>query len=237
VYDDLFRRVPDHPQLARAADKQSKDEAVAEKLRLLSRFLYPSTVFLEIGAGDCSLAEAVAPRVHKCYALDVSSEILQFHKRSPNMHTVLSDGCSIPVPDGSITLAYSNQLMEHVHPDDAYTQLGNIYRALAPGGLYLCVTPNRLNGPHDVSMYYDEVATGFHLKEYTFTELSSVFRDVGFRHVHPYIGFTGRYFSVYSHALRMFESLAEVVPPAIRRKVMTRRPFSNLLFLSVLAER
>ena len=88
------------------------------------------------------------------------------------IHVVLSDGVSVEVPAASVTLAYSNQLMEHLHPDDALVQLRNIVRALAPGGLYVR-HPNRLTGPHDISMYFDRVATGFHLKEYTATESRS----------------------------------------------------------------
>jgi predicted SAM-dependent methyltransferase len=51
--------------------------------------------------------------------------------------------------------------MEHLHPDDAFEQLKQIYTALTPGGLYICTTPNRLTGPHDVSKYFDETAAGF----------------------------------------------------------------------------
>jgi hypothetical protein len=31
--------------------------------------------------------------------------------------------------------------MEHLHPEDAFEQLRNIIRALAPGGRYVCITP------------------------------------------------------------------------------------------------
>ena len=80
-----------------------------------------------------------------------------------------------------------DQLMEHLHPDDALDQLQNIFTALTSAGVYLCITPNRLNGPHDISMYFDEVATGFHLHEYTITELSDLFKKVGFSKVRVYI--------------------------------------------------
>ena len=39
--------------------------------------------------------------------------------------------------------------------------LANLYRALKPGAVYVCITPNRLSGPHDISLYFDSVATGF----------------------------------------------------------------------------
>ena len=89
-------------------------------------------------------------------------------------------------PTNSVTLAYSFQVMEHIHPDDALEQLRNLFAVIAPGGSYVCVTPNRLNGPHDVSKFYDPVARGFHLKEYTIAELEQLFRGVGFRAVQAY---------------------------------------------------
>ena len=65
-------------------------------------------------------------------------------------------------------------------------QLRNLFAAIAPGGSYFCVTPSRLNGPHDVSKYFDTVARGFHLKEYTVTELEQLFRGVGFKRIQAY---------------------------------------------------
>lgn len=234
VYDELFRRVPEHPQLQRKQDEGERAAAVDERLALLARFLKSDTVFLEIGAGDCSLSRAVSKRVQKCYALDVSSEILE-RASAPGMQSVLSDGCSIPVPDGTITLAYSYQVMEHIHPDDALEQLKNIYRALTPNGCYLCVTPNRLNGPHDVSQYFDSVATGFHLREYTFTELDRLFRLVGFRRSLPYVGFSHRYMRVPLGTLVALEALLEWLPFRIRQWLGRLRGLQNLLFVSIAA--
>lgn len=36
-------------------------------------------------------------------------------------------------------------------------QLANFHRALAVGGVYICVTPNRLGGPQDISQHFDQV--------------------------------------------------------------------------------
>jgi len=232
VYDELFQRVPLHPQLARREDETARALAVAERLALLQRFLRPETVFLEIGAGDSSLSRRVARSVKFCYALDVSREILRTATDS-NMRTILSDGCSIPVPPGSVTLAYSYQVMEHIHPDDAVEQLQNIFRALAPGGIYLCVTPSRLNGPHDVSRYFDSIASGFHLKEYTFTELAELFRRAGFRNATPYVGISHHYFSPPLPLLIAFEAFLERLPAGLRRRFGNVRGLRNLLFVSL----
>jgi len=65
--------------------------------------------------------------------------------------------------------------------------VANLVRALAPGGIYLCVTPNRLYGPSDVSGYFYDIATGFHLREYSARELSRLFTEAGFARTHFYV--------------------------------------------------
>lgn len=236
VYDELFRRVPRHPQLTRKLDQSARSAAVAERMSLLRRFLHSSSVFLEIGAGDCALSRHVAGSVSKCIALDVSREIPDKAGDS-RMEVVLSDGRSIPVPEGSVTVAYSYQVMEHIHPDDAIEQLRNVYRALARGGIYLCVTPNRLNGPHDVSRYFDQVARGLHLKEYTLSELDRLFREIGFRRTKAYIGFSHRYVRVPVSLLGVIEVVLQWIPYRLRHWVGNLRGFRNLLFISLAAEK
>jgi SAM-dependent methyltransferase len=138
VYDELFRRVPAHPALTRVTQPEVLAEVVEEKLRLLSRFLRRDSVFLEVGAGDCRLSLAVADKVRQVYALDVSAEVVRGVRFKRNASFILSKGTDIPLPENSVDVAYSYQVMEHIHPDDALEQLGNIHRVLAPGGLYVC---------------------------------------------------------------------------------------------------
>jgi SAM-dependent methyltransferase len=183
VYDELFRRVSDHPQLVGKSDPSVRAAWVQSEVALLRRYTPPRGAFLEIGAGDCALSFAMAAHAERVYAVDVSAEIARGDETPSNFELVLSDGREIPVPPASISLAYSNQLMEHLHPDDASEQLNNIAAALVPGGAYVCVTPNRLSGPHDISSLFDEVPRGFHLHEYTTGELRSLMLASGFRRV------------------------------------------------------
>lgn len=176
LYDELFQRVPLHPQLTQKQSAQDMLKEAKHQLSFLRRFLEKEAIFLEIGPGDCALSFAVADRVKKVYGTDVSAEITKNLECPRNFELILSDGSSIPLPANSVNVVYSNQLMEHLHPDDAVEQLTHIYRVLAKQGKYVCVTPNRLSGPHDVSGYFDKVATGFHLKEYTHRDLSDLFK-------------------------------------------------------------
>lgn len=233
VYDELFQRVPTHPQLTRKDSADRTSSIVAEQMKFLRRFLSTNVTYLEIGAGDCAFAFEVARQVGKVYAVDVSAEVVKNTVVPTNGELVLSDGCSIPVPAGSVQLAYSNQLMEHLHPDDALEQLENLLRALAPGGRYVCVTPNRLNGPHDVSRYFEYEASGFHLKEYTTAELDRLFKSVGFRRTIPYIRILGRFFPVPRWLPILTERLLGRLPLRTRSATARRVPFRWLLGINL----
>ena len=75
VYDELYQRVPQHPQLTRKASPELSRTGLVPQLRLLRRYLRPETVVLEIGPGDCALSFALAEQVRQVYGLDVSETI------------------------------------------------------------------------------------------------------------------------------------------------------------------
>ncbi len=237
VYEELFRRVAHHPQLTNKVSPAQRARHISPQTALLRPWLTPQTTFLEVGAGDCALSLALAEKVAHVYALDVSAAITQTATRPENFTLVLSDGTSIPVPEGHITVAYSNQLMEHLHPDDALDQLANIYRALAPDGVYICLTPNRLTGPHDISRYFDTVATGFHLKEYTCTELIAMFRHVGFRTVHQCLRKGSTHVRVPGPLARCAEWTIERLPPRLQKRASTTRLVRGLVEICLIARK
>ena len=234
LYDELYRRVPNHPQLTRKESNLSYVSA-CRKMLLLRRFLTSDSKFLEIGPGDCILSFEVAKHVKKVYAIDVSEEITRTKKSPQNFELIISDGCDIPVPENSIDIAYSNNLMEHLHPEDAFDQLRNIYRALTDGGKYLCITPNCLSGPHDISRYFSNRATGFHLKEYTVTELSQLFQSVGFRRLRTYIGSDAISIRFPMFSVELCEKTIGLLPFLLRKRISRMLPFRVLLGITILA--
>ena len=218
VYDELFQKVPDHPQLWIKDSLERRASQALPRLAMLQRFLRPNATYLEVGAGDCTLAFAVAPHVRRVVAVDVSDAITRNGEQPANFTLALSDGISIPAPPGTVDIAMSDQLMEHLHPDDALDHLRNIYRALAPGGAYVCATPNRHFGPHDISCDFDEVSTGFHLKEYSFTELADLFRAAGFFRLGVLLGGSGRFVQVPLCVGQLAESIVTRTLSATRRR-------------------
>lgn len=204
-------------------------------MKVLMPFLNKNTIFLEVGPGDCALSFEVAKQVKQVYAVDVSAEITRTSTTPENFQLILSNGCSISVPHHSIHVAYSNQLMEHLHPDDALEQLQNIYNALMPGGAYICITPNKLVGPSDISRGFDRTSTGFHLKEYTISELSILFKKVGFSKVRVCIGARGKYLNIPVLPLIVCEKFLDLLPYAIRKLLIDNRLFRVLLGIRLVA--
>ena len=234
MYVELFREIPDHPRLLSKADAAAERQRDIDwDLRQLEPYLAPGCTFLEIGAGDCALSARVASIAATVYAVDVSNQA-----RAPlpaNVRHVATDGSSIDVPAASVDLAFSDQLMEHLHPDDAIEQLRNIHRALKPGGAYLCITPNRLYGPSDISAYFDHVARGFHLKEYTLREMRAMFAQAGFPRMHAYVGARGWFMRSPCWMLEGLESLLGVLPVRMRRRIADTAVLRALLGVRVAA--
>jgi len=169
--------------------------------------------------------------------VDVSQVIVSAAQKMPNLEVVISDGTSLPVEPGSVDVAYSDQLMEHLHPDDALSQLTNVARAVRPGGVYICITPNRVNGPHDVSRGFDEVATGFHLREYTGREIREMFLGAGFTHIDFYAGGRGHYARIPTALALSGEVAFERLPVAVRRNKVPALASHVLLGLTIVATR
>lgn len=232
VYDELFRRVPDHPQHRNVDDPATRRREIERLVAYVRRHLTPDAHFLEVGAGDCALSRRVAQDVREVSAVEVSAEIVP-GDLPPNVDVKISDGVSIPAAD--VDVAFSNQLMEHLHPDDAAAQLASIFASLRPGGRYVCITPSRLCGPHDISQFFTETATGFHLKEYTNTELARLMKRTGFRRV---LGTMPTSRGAIEHPLLpivLVERLLELLPRSARMRLP--RLVKRLLSVRVVAIR
>jgi 2-polyprenyl-3-methyl-5-hydroxy-6-metoxy-1,4-benzoquinol methylase len=234
LYDELFRCIPHHPQLTGRASMEARKAAAERQVRFLCALSSdPKPVFLEVGPGDCLISLSMANHAAHVYAADVSSEITNHIRPPQNFSLVLSDGSSVDVQNESVDIAFSNQLMEHLHPDDSIAQLRNIYLALKPGGRYFIITPSRFSGPHDVSRHFDEVATCFHLREYSIDELIDECRKAGFSRFLVYIGKDGRYLRVPVWLIRIVEKTAILLPKKLRKSA----PVRLMLGLRLVAER
>jgi SAM-dependent methyltransferase len=216
VYDELFRRLEDHPQHRQAADRQARAHEVSLQLTLLRPFTDRETRFLEVGAGDCALSLEMARHVQHVTAVDASAEIASAGLPPDNFRLVLADGPPLPLEDGSVDLAYSCHFIEHLHPEDAHDHLSDVRRLLAVGGRCVVVTPNRLLGPHDISKHFDRVATGLHLREYSNGDLTRLLRRTGFRRIRALRGVGKPPVPCPPWPVAAMESVLEPLPKGLR---------------------
>jgi SAM-dependent methyltransferase len=233
VYNELFERMPDHPQLTIEAGQ--RERSVGARWRFVSRFVNPGSCLMEIGAGDGVFTGYAARKVRRVIAVEVSQAISG--TVPGNYELVISDGVNIPVEHASVDVAYSDQLMEHLHPDDAVAQLEQIAEALKPSGVYICITPNRSTGPHDISRWFDDSATGLHLFEYGARQMRDILRAAGFSRVDFYAGGHGYYLRIPTGVALWLEHLHDRLPRAVHLRTRDSQIVQGLLGLTVVATR
>ncbi|OFY33208.1 MAG: hypothetical protein A2W91_12225 [Bacteroidetes bacterium GWF2_38_335] len=236
-YDRYFKRLPFHPQLLVKNNPDAIKRKIDFQMKIINRFITSNTVFLEIGAGDCSLSREVSNVVSKVFALDASEQISKGLISQDNIELVVTDCTELPFKENSIDLAYSNQLAEHLHPEDFITHLKSVRRVLKEGGKYICITPNRLSGPHDISRFFTNKNIGFHLMEYTNTELAKVLVKSGFKQIKFYFFFKGKWKRIPYNLLIFIESILKLFNPGLRKKILKLKPIKILLEINTVAIR
>ncbi len=221
VYEELFRRLPDQPQLAQKADPAARAVLAGLQSQLLDPFLEGVETFLEIGSGDGSLVRSLSSRVPRVFAVEASETVIAGEEVPPNLRVLRADSERIGLPDASVDLAFSCHFVEHLHPDDLADHLCEVRRVLRPGAPYVCVTPNRLLGPHDVSKGFSDVPLGLHLVEYGHGELGRALEGAGFRRVRVLrgVGRSPEIWPLLPYALA--EAVLGVLPASLRRRVLS----------------
>lgn len=179
IYREYFELFP---------GEMEKASNVAAELRVIRKFLKPGMNFLEIGSGTGGFADAVGTLVSTVTTLDVASaeikrarneenersrdrEIESDHLITSSLVHLFFNGITAELQNNHFNLAYSNQVLEHIHPDDIDAHFAMVADSLTTGGRYIVITPHRYGGPHDASRGFARVAEGLHLHEYTYMEL------------------------------------------------------------------
>ncbi len=181
MYEELFSKVPDHPRLTRRESKQLTVRANKDKFSILSRFLNKSNVFVEFAPGDCKFAMKVAKLVKYAYGIDISDQRNPLDNVPENFKLIVYDGYNLDeIESNSIDIVFSDQLIEHFHPENTKLHFELVHRILKPGGKYIFRTPHALTGPHDISRYFSDEPEGFHLKEWIYIEIITMLMDLGY---------------------------------------------------------
>ena len=217
MYDELFARVTDHPRLPGVRDPASLAEHNRKKLALIERFINPETVFVEFAPGDCTFAYLVCGRVRSVIGVDISDQSAKAQVVPDNFRLRVYDGFSLDLQDACADVVFSDQFIEHLHPEDVDLHFQLVHRLLKPGGSYIFRTPHTFHGPFDISAYFSNVAEGFHLKEWTYGELRRGLREAGFSSWRGGLKRRGRYHELPVGIFAGYEKAIGWLPHRARR--------------------
>jgi len=118
----------------------------AAVLDLLRPHLGAAGLVLDIGAGEGYLAKRVQAAIRegghaaRLEACDLFPD--NFRVTGVPCRAIDLDG-GLPLPDGSVDLAYSVEVLEHL--EDQFAYLREVHRVLRPGGRFVLTTPNVLS--------------------------------------------------------------------------------------------
>jgi SAM-dependent methyltransferase len=180
VYDEIFRM-----HLSRDASALEFG-AAPMFLPFLLQLTRSTESVLEIGCGAGLMAIELARAGRKVTGVDVSQVILdKARARSKGVTGVEFEqvsGVTLPYPNETFDVAYSIEVVEHLHENDALAHFAEVRRVLRPGGRYWFLTPNGLTagGASERFGVSIEADADVHLKVWTYRELLPVLRGIGF---------------------------------------------------------
>ena len=234
VYNDLFTTYPEvtHGVNATPADRMNW------QLKLLKRFFDKDKVLLEIGAGDCLLSKELAKHYKKIVAYEVADSIPFVEGKPENFELKIFNGFDMSEQPSSYDIIYSNQVFEHLHPDDTIPLLRAYNTYLNKNGKLVIVTPHKFTGPHDISRDFCENAEGFHLKEYTYKELKSLLKATGYKKIKGYIGYSKLGYIGLNISFMVFtERVYNSFPAFLKKRLRHSTVLFNLFGLKIIAEK
>jgi len=181
-YTRLYTELKWLNQLSGKSDRESPQEKFGRWLDLIGP---PPKSIYEIGSGQGGLISFLALNGYDCKGTEITrarGEKLVSGSYA-NLSWGVSDGVHLDKfePPETYDVVVSDQVLEHIHPDDLESHLRSAHSILKRGGRYIFNTPNKYTGPHDVSRIFKRSEPeGMHLREYTCRELFEAARRAGF---------------------------------------------------------
>lgn len=186
----------------------------------------PPLKIYEIGSGKGEMITYLADCGFECKATEITRERGKKHVANhPNLSWGISDGVHFEKfePLGFYDIIVSNQVIEHLHPEDLYNHFKGTASILSNEGRYIFSTPHMLTGPHDISRVFKlEKPVGMHLKEYTYRELKEILLASGFKKVYSVLRLPRlqpKISSFYLDYLCWIEKLLESLPRQTIQKI------------------
>ena len=217
MYDELFSKVPDHPRLTRRNSKITTKKINRKKLHLLQDFLDKSKTFGEFAVGDCKFLYEISKYFKNVIGIDISDQRNKGDRVPDNFKLIIYYGYNLQtIKDNSIDIMYSDQLIEHFHPDETRSHFKIVYRLLKKDGKYVFNTPHSYSGPYDVSQYFSYEPECFHLKEWNYRELKELFKELNYAKFQVYWFAKGLKFRM---PILYFESVERILGLFPKRRI------------------
>lgn len=192
----------------------------------------PPKKIYEIGSGKAEMITYLARYGYKCKATEISIERgKKFSPDSPNLSWAISDGVNLEKYEalGSYDIVISDNVIEHLHPDDIYVHFKNVFSILSRGGRYIFVTPHRYRGPSDISRVFKyDFPIGMHLKEYTYQELRDLLKRSGFKDIYAVFNIPAKISQLYGISIRYRASRGYLAYSCVMEKLVSLLPFQSL---------
>jgi 2-polyprenyl-3-methyl-5-hydroxy-6-metoxy-1,4-benzoquinol methylase len=196
----------------------------------------PGAKVYEVGSGTGTLARLLARNGFNVTATDITEERGQRSSSEPEgMRWRLTDGVHLDKFEEAESYDYviSNQVAEHLHPEDILTHFRTARILLKPGGSYIARTPHRRHGPQDLTRVFKLDRPVFtHLHEFTYREFDSICRECGYSRVRAIVnlGPVSRKFGLYkaSGLFYSYMKLLDAVETPWRRWRTTRKMYRRL---------
>lgn len=149
----------------------------------------------EVGSGQGGLARALVHAGYEVEATEVTRERGGEREERPGLTWSVTDGVHLErfAERAPYDAVISDQVVEHLHPDDLGRHLRGALAILAPGGRYVLRTPHAHLGPADVSGVFGfDRPVGMHLREYTYGDMADAAHRAGFVRVAAPLGLPQR---------------------------------------------
>ncbi|MHB1557207.1 MAG: class I SAM-dependent methyltransferase [Isosphaeraceae bacterium] len=202
---------------------------------------------LDVGCGTGVLVQQLIARGHEARGIDVSPRLVEVGRErinrelgtGPDETLICGDFLRCELGDGDpFDLVYTNDVLEHIHPDEAPAFVRRAFTRLRPGGWLWLVTPNRWTGPGDATILRHPIGTpsrGLHLKEYTLGELHGLIDQAGFTEIGARLWNSGRlrratrFRPAFTWIKRTIEPVLAAVPARVRRRVMWALDYATVV--------
>jgi 2-polyprenyl-3-methyl-5-hydroxy-6-metoxy-1,4-benzoquinol methylase len=167
---DMARAIFSDDRMHVDATQASKiSNPLFESYEFASRQFHPSDRILDIACGDGYGCRILSDRVGEVVGIDINEALITDHTKNnalKNVRYVVDNAFALSLGDASMTGATAMELIEHIPLDKVDTFVREVRRVVAPGGAFICSTPQNSHGEIPV--------VPWHIKEYSVEEFKAI---------------------------------------------------------------